>query len=177
MEAFSLVCEKATRWWAAAGADPVQPGAARDSLCGRRGTAEPAARRACVGGDRRAVGHGAGAAVRRSIPMGGGSLGTRSHAASSYKRVGAGALGASRMGGRALGGCGGRWPWRGLGAGALGGGDLGTGALDRGTDGRGVDPWTPWASGRLDTWPLAVRSIFDSYVCLMTMQRKRWGPP
>jgi len=67
--------------------------------------------------------------------MGGRWLGARSHAAAIWQRVGAGTLGAWRMGGRALGECGGRWPWRGLGAGALGGGGLGAGALEGGTDG------------------------------------------
>ena len=109
--------------------------------------------------------------------MGGKWLGTRSDAASLQKRMGAGTLGASRMGGRALGACSGRWPWRGLGAGALGGIGLGGGALEGGTRRQGVDPGPPRASGQVDTWPLAVRSIFDSYVCLMMMQRKRWGPP
>ena len=88
--------------------------------------------------------------------MGGKWLGTRSDAASSRKRVGAGALGASRMGGRALGVRGGRRPGRGLGAGALGGIGLGGGSLEGGTRGQGVDPGPPWASGQVDTWPLAV---------------------
>jgi len=99
--------------------------------------------------------------------MGGKWLGTRSDAASLRKRMGAGTLGPSRMGGRALGVCSGRWPRRGLGAGALGGIGLGGGSLEGGTRGQGVDPGSPWASGQVDTWPLAVRSVFDSYVRLM----------
>jgi hypothetical protein len=91
--------------------------------------------------------------------MGGRSLGARSHAASFWERMGAGTLGTSRMGGRALGACSGRWPRRGLGAGSLGGGGLGAGALEGGTRGQGVDPGPPWASGRVDTWPLAVKLV------------------
>jgi hypothetical protein len=68
-------------------------------------------------------------------------------------------LGAWRMGGRALGECGGRWPRRGLGAGALEGVGLGGGSLEGGTRGQGVDPGPPWASGRVDTWPLAVKLV------------------
>ena len=81
--------------------------------------------------------------------MGGKWLGTRSDAASPRKRMGAGTLGTSRMGDRALGECGGRWPRRGLGAGALGGG----------TRGQGVDPGPPWASGQVDPRPLAVKKV------------------
>jgi hypothetical protein len=73
--------------------------------------------------------------------------------------MGAGTLGTSRMGGRALGECGGRWPRRGLGAGALGGIGLGGGSLEGGTRWQGVDPGPPWASGRVDTWPLAVKKV------------------
>jgi len=46
-----------------AGANPVQPGGAGGSLRGGRWTAERATRRAGVGGDRRAVGPSAGAAI------------------------------------------------------------------------------------------------------------------
>jgi len=46
-----------------AGANPVQPGGTGGSLCGCRRTAESAACRAGLGGDRRAVGPGAGAAI------------------------------------------------------------------------------------------------------------------
>ena len=91
--------------------------------------------------------------------MGGKWLGTRSDAASLRKRMGAGTLGASRMGGRALGECGGRWPRRGLGAGALGGIGLGGGSLEGGTRGQGVDPGPPWTSGQVDPRPLAVKLV------------------
>jgi hypothetical protein len=91
--------------------------------------------------------------------MGGRCLGTRSHAAAAGGGVGAWTLGASRMGGRALGASGGRWSWRGLGTRALEGGGLGTRALERGTRGQGVDPGPPWASGWVDTWPLAVKLV------------------
>jgi len=91
--------------------------------------------------------------------MGGKWLGTRSDAASFRERLGSGTLGASGMGGRALGVCSGRWPRRGLGAGTLGGGGLGAGALEGGTRGQGVDPGPPWASRRVDTWPLAVKLV------------------
>jgi hypothetical protein len=77
--------------------------------------------------------------------MGGRCLGTRSDAASSRKRVGAGAFGVSRMGGRALGACSGRWPRRGLGAGALGGIGLGCRALKGGPEGK---VWVPGHRGR-----------------------------
>src|SRR5574341_2403110 len=91
--------------------------------------------------------------------MGGKWLGTRSDAASPRKRVGAGTLGASRMGGRVLGACNGRWPRRGLGGRSLGGGGLGAGALEGGTRGQRVDPGPPWASGQMDTRPLAVKKV------------------
>ena len=61
------------------------------------------------------------------------------------------------MGGRALGVCGGRWPWRGVGAGALGGGGLGAGSLEGRADGQGVGPRTSWASRQVGAWPLALK--------------------
>jgi hypothetical protein len=63
MEELSLAREKAIHQGATAGADPVRPGAVGDSLCGRCRTSAPAARRAGVGGNRRAVAPGADAAV------------------------------------------------------------------------------------------------------------------
>ena len=59
----SSLCEETISRRATAVANPVQPGAVGDSLCGCRWAPEPAACRAGVGGDRRAVGPGAGAAV------------------------------------------------------------------------------------------------------------------
>jgi hypothetical protein len=63
MEDLSLAREEAIHQGATAGANPVQPGAVGDSLCGCRWAAESAACRAGVGGDRRAVGPGGAAAV------------------------------------------------------------------------------------------------------------------
>jgi len=63
MEDRSWLREETISRRATAGANPVQPGAVGDSLCGCRWAAESATRRAGLGGDRRAVAPGGAAAV------------------------------------------------------------------------------------------------------------------
>jgi hypothetical protein len=63
MEDLSLAREEAIHQGDTAGGNPVQPGAVGDSLRGGRWTAESAACRAGVGGERRAVAPGGAAAI------------------------------------------------------------------------------------------------------------------